>query len=628
MADVIQLLPDSVANQIAAGEVVQRPASVVKELMENAIDAGATKVQVILKNAGKGFIQIIDDGKGMSPRDSRMAFERHATSKISSAQDLFNIRTMGFRGEALASIASVAEVELRTRREEDELGTYLLVADSELKNQESISCSRGTNMLVKNLFYTIPARRKFLKSDNTELRNITSEFLRVALATPEVTFTLANNGNEIFNLPASGLRQRIVNAFGKNINSKLLSVNCETGIVTINGFICAPQHTRKTYGEQYFFVNNRFMKHNFFHKALTEAYSGLISADMIPSYFLYFTVDPSIIDVNIHPTKTEIKFQDESAIFQIILACVKEALGKFNVIPTIDFDTEDKVDFVTPDIPITPKVPKVSYNPNYNPFNYSTSISREDSDFEQGGRLPGNNGGNSSQRNHDYHRQEQVPANWDTLFAGLEDKPEEVQTVIPEMAEKQEDHQGVISFVQMKGRYIVTPVHSGLMFIDQKRAHERILFERYKETLSHQPAGGQKSLFPETLELSAEDFILVKDILDDLMLLGFELGEFGKNCYAIYSTPPDLSTSRGKEVLLNLIEHYKNTEGSIRDKMRERIALSLAKAAAMDYNTVLDRQEMSDLFDNLFTCQHPNYTADGKTIIHILKNEDVTQWFK
>ena len=621
MADVIQLFPDSVANQIAAGEVVQRPASVVKELMENAIDAGATKVQVILKNAGKGFIQVIDNGKGMSPRDSRMAFERHATSKISNAQDLFNIRTMGFRGEALASIASVAEVELRTKREEDELGTYLFVADSELKNQENINCSRGTNMLVKNLFYTIPARRKFLKSDTTELRNITTEFLRVALTTPNIAFTLVNNGNEIYNLPASGLRQRIVNAFGKTINTKLLPVNCETGIVTINGFVCIPQHARKTYGEQYFFVNNRFMKHNFFHKAIMEAYAGLISGDMIPSYFLYFTVDPSIIDVNIHPTKTEIKFQDESAIFQIILASVKEALGKFNVTPTIDFDTEDKVDFTVPDSPILPKVPKVSYNPHYNPFNYSTSISKEDSDFEQPS-------GNSSRPNFEPRHKEQVPANWDVLFAGLEDKTEEIQTEIPEMAEKQEDHEGIISFVQMKGRFIVTPVHSGLMFIDQKRAHERVLYERYLETLSHQQICGQKSLFPETLELSAEDFLLVKEIMDDLAMLGFELGEFGKNCYAIYATPSDLSTSRGKEVLISLIEHYKNTEGSIRDKMRERIALSLAKAASLDYNAPLDKQEMSDLFDNLFACRHPNYTADGKTIIHILKNEDVTQWFK
>ena len=348
MGDVIQLLPDSVANQIAAGEVVQRPASVVKELMENAIDAGATKIQVILKNAGKAFIQVIDDGKGMSPRDSRMAFERHATSKIACAQDLFNIRTMGFRGEALASIASVAEVEVRTRREEDELGTYLFIADSELRNQENISCPRGTNMLVKNLFYNIPARRKFLKSDTTEMRNITTEFLRVALTAPQVSFSLVNNDNEIYNFPVSGLRQRIVNAFGKSLNAKLLSVSCETGIVSVEGFVCVPQHSRKTYGEQYFFVNNRFMKHSFFHKAIVEAYSGLISADMIPSYFLYFKVDPSIIDVNIHPTKTEIKFQDEAAIFQILVACVKEALGKFNVTPAIDFDTEGMLDFAMP----------------------------------------------------------------------------------------------------------------------------------------------------------------------------------------------------------------------------------------------------------------------------------------
>ena len=616
MADVIQLLPDSVANQIAAGEVVQRPASVVKELMENAIDAGATSVQVILKNAGKGFVQVIDDGKGMSPRDARMAFERHATSKISSAQDLFNIRTMGFRGEALASIASVAEVELRTRREEDELGTYLFIADSELRNQESVNCPRGTNMLVKNLFYNVPARRKFLKSDTTELRNITNEFLRVALTAPQIAFTLVNNDNEIYNLPVSGLRQRIVNAFGKNINAKLLSVSCETGFVSINGFVCVPQHARKAYGEQYFFVNNRFMKHSFFHKAVMEAYSGLISADTIPSYFLYFTVEPSVIDVNIHPTKTEIKFQDEGSIFQILLACVKEALGKFNVSPSIDFDTEGKVDFVIPDSSVVPKVPNVSFNPGYNPFNYASSISQEDSDFER------------ASRPRETFLRKSVPSNWDALFAGLEEKKVETQAVIPEMQTEEMELENNVAFVQMRGRYIVTPVRSGLMFIDQKRAHERVLFERYMERLARQQVSGQKSLFPETLELSADDFILVKDILAELSVLGFELGEFGKNCYAIYSTPPDLSHSHGREVLMSLIEHYKNTEGSIRDKMRERVALSLAQAAALDYNKVLDRQEMSDLFDSLFACQYPNYTADGKTIIHILTNEDVSVWFK
>ena len=618
MADVIQLLPDSVANQIAAGEVVQRPASVVKELMENAIDAGATRIEVVLKNAGKAFTQVIDDGKGMSPRDARMAFERHATSKISCAQDLFNIRTMGFRGEALASIASVAEVELRTRREEDELGTYLFIADSELRKQENVNCPRGTNMLVKNLFYNVPARRKFLKSDTTELRNITNEFLRVALTAPQIAFTLTNNGSEIYNLPASGLRQRIVNAFGKGINAKLLTTGCETGFVSIKGFVCAPQHARKTYGEQYFFVNNRFMKHNYFHKAVVEAYSGLIGADMIPSYFLYFTVDPSVIDINIHPTKTEIKFQDEASIFQILLACVKESLGKFNVSPSIDFDTEGKLDFELPDTSRPPKMPRVGFNPSYNPFNYASSITREDSDFERQA-APGGREGTAKKS---------APRDWEALFAGLEEKPQERQTAIPEMQEEEPAAGGNIAFVQMKGRYIVTPAHSGLMFIDQKRAHERVLFERYMERLAQRQVSGQKSLFPETLELLAEDFLLVREILPDLAVLGFELGEFGKNCYAIYSTPPDLTHSHGREVLTSLIEHYKNTEGSIREKMRERIALSLAQAAALDYNTPLDRQEMSDLFDSLFACRHPNHTADGKTIIHILTNEEVGQWFK
>ena len=617
MADVIQLLPDSVANQIAAGEVVQRPASVVKELMENSIDAGAARIQVILKNAGKAFVQVIDDGKGMSPRDARMAFERHATSKISSAQDLFNIRTMGFRGEALASIASVAEVELRTRREEDELGTYLFIADSELRGQENVNCPRGANMLVKNLFYNVPARRKFLKSDSTELRNVTNEFLRVALTAPQIAFTLVNNGNEIYNLPVSGLRQRIVNAFGKGMNAKLLSVSCETGFVSVNGFVCVPQHARKTYGEQYFFVNNRFMKHNYFHKAVVEAYSGLIGADMIPSYFLYFTVDPSVIDVNIHPTKTEIKFQDEGSIFQILLACVKEALGKFNVSPSIDFDTEGKVDFVVPDSPGLPRMPRIGVNPGYNPFNYASSISKDDSDFERP----------AAPRPREAAARKSVPSDWEALFSGLEEKAADTQTVIPEMR-ADAALEGNAAFVQMRGRYIVTPVHSGLMFIDQKRAHERVLFERYMDRLARQQVSGQKSLFPETLELSAEDFILVKDILPDLAVLGFELGEFGKNCYAVYSTPADLSHAHGRETLMSLIEHYKNTEGSSRDKMKERVALSLAQAAALDYNQTLDRQEMSDLFDSLFACQYPNYTADGKNIIHILTNEDVAQWFK
>lgn len=622
MSDIIQLLPDSVANQIAAGEVVQRPASVVKELMENAVDAGASHIQVILKNVGKATIQVIDDGKGMSATDARMAFERHATSKISSAQDLFNIQTLGFRGEALPSIASVAEVELKTRREEDELGTFLFIAASEVKQQEFVNTPKGTNICVKNLFFNIPARRKFLKSDNTELRNIINEFLRVALTHTDITFTLSNNENEIYHLPASGIRQRLVNVFGKSMNNKLIPIECTTELVAIKGFVCHPQHAKKTYGEQYFFVNNRFMKHHFFHKAIQEAYTGLISGETIPSYFIYFNVNPALIDVNIHPTKTEIKFQNETDFFQILLAGVKEALGKFNVTPPLDFDTEGAIEYhpAQTNNP-SPYIPKVNYNPNYNPFNYrSAGISIEESDFEKGA--------SSDKKNAASFKTGKVPANWETLFEGLKEEKQAEQTTLPGLEDTVKTTELKASFIQMKGRYVVTPVHSGLMFIDQKRAHERILFEQYTHTLATQKVAGQKSLFPETLELSASDFMLIKEIREDLEFLGFELCESGQNGFAIYATPPDLSYSHAKDVLLQLIEHYKNTEGDVREKMKEKVALALAKAAAIPYSTPLDSQEMNDLMDSLFACQHHNYTADGKTIIHILNFEEVNSWFK
>lgn len=616
--DIVHLLPDSVANQIAAGEVVQRPASVVKELMENAIDAGARNIQVILKNVGKAVIQVIDDGKGMSPMDARMAFERHATSKISSAQDLFSISTLGFRGEALPSIASVAEVELKTRQEGEELGTCIFIAASELKSQEAVSTPQGTNIAVKNLFYNIPARRKFLKSDTTELRNTTTEFLRVALTYPGIALTLVNNGNTIYNLPASGLRQRIVNVFGKSINSRLINIDCETGLVDITGFICSPEQARKTYGEQFFFVNNRFMKHPFFHKAVMEAYSGLISPECIPSYFIYFQVDPSSIDVNIHPTKTEIKFQNETDFFQILMAGIKEALGKFNITPPLDFDTEGSLDYLPQESSGEKNyVPRISINPGYNPFNYTSGkITPEDAGFEQAAKM-------SSQ-----HR-EKVPANWDILFDGIKEKEEPVQTVIPEMSEiVQPFIQTASCFFQIKGRYIVTPVQSGLMLIDQKRAHERVLFEKYLDTLASHQTTGQKSLFPEVLELSASDFMLIGELLPDLEYLGFELNVFGKNCYAIHATPPDLSYTHAKEVLIELIEHYKNTEGSIREKMQERVVSALAKASAIGYNIPLTCEEMREMTEQLFACKHHHFTADGKTILHILKYEDVNSWFK
>lgn len=617
--DIVHLLPDSIANQIAAGEVVQRPASVVKELMENSIDAGAKNIQVILKNVGKTVIQVIDDGKGMSPTDARMAFERHATSKISSAGDLFSIQTLGFRGEALPSIASVAEVELKTRREEDELGTDIFITASEFKSQEAVSTSKGTNIAVKNLFYNIPARRKFLKSDTTELRNITTEFLRVALTYPGLTLTLTNNGNTIYNLQSSGLRQRIVNVFGKSIDNRLININCETGLVGITGFVCSPKQARKTYGEQFFFVNNRFMKHPFFHKAVMEAYTGLISPDCIPSYFIYFKVDPSYIDVNIHPTKTEIKFQNETDFFQILLSGIKEALGRFNIVPPLDFDTEGRPDyFPSEGSDGNNYVPRITVNPEYNPFNYTSGkITPENAGFEHATKTPST------------HHRESVPANWDILFKGIREKEEPVQTVIPEMAEEPRTFtQPVSCFFQIKGRYIVTPVQSGLMFIDQKRAHERILFEKYLDTIVLHKATCQKKLFPEILELSAPNFILIGELLHDLEYLGFELHASGKNCYAIHATPPDLPYAHAKEVLTELIEHYKNTEGNIREKMQERLVSALAKASSIKYNAPLTCEEMREMTEQLFACRNYNFTPEGKTIFYILNYEDVNSRFK
>ncbi len=618
MTDIIQLLPDSVANQIAAGEVVQRPASVVKELMENAIDAGAGNIQVILKNVGKSTIQIIDDGKGMSPIDARMAFERHATSKISSAQDLFSIRTLGFRGEALPSIASVAEIEMKTRRQEDELGTCISISASELKSQNTVNVPAGTNIAVKNLFYNVPARRKFLKSDTTELRNIINEFLRVALAYPEISFSLLNNGSEIYQLPPSGLRQRIVNAFGKSMNAKLIHICCETSLVMIKGYVCSPEQAKKTYGEQYFFVNNRFMKHNFFHKAVMEAYSGLISPEALPSYFLYFTVQPDTIDVNIHPTKTEIKFQDENDFFQILMAGIREVLGKFNIKPPLDFDTEGSIETALPEskdhIPYTPKV---NYKPDYNPFNYKPGgIGIEDSNFEKTPAV------------HTSGHHKKVPANWETLFEDLKEKPDAVQTTLPEFSGQAVTNQTNNGFLQLKGRFLVTLVEIGLMLIDQKRAHERILFEKYMDSLTSRRINSQKCLFPETLELCAADFALIGEIREELESLGFELNVFGKNCYAIYATPSDLSYTHAKKNLMQLIEHYKNTEGNIKNKMHERIALATAKAAAIDYNTPLSNIEMAELVSNLFACKHHKVTAEGKTIIRIIDEEEINNRFK
>lgn len=617
MPDIIQLLPDSVANQIAAGEVVQRPASVVKELVENAIDAGASKVQVNLKEAGRNLIQVSDNGCGMSETDARMAFERHATSKIRSANDLFAIRTMGFRGEALASIAAIAEVELRTRQHDQEVGTLIHISGSKIITQEPVSCAVGTNFMVKNLFYNVPARRKFLKGNPTELKHIINEFQRVALAYPEVALSLHHNQTMIYDLPASNQRVRIVNIFGKNISQSLVPIDTETSLAKIKGFIGQPRYARKTMGEQFFFVNGRFMKHPFFHRAVMQAYEKILPPETFPSYFIYFELPPEEIDINIHPTKTEIKFENESAIWQIIHASLRESLGKFNVVPSIDFDQAGSVD-----IPLPPRdfgsvsAPSISVNPNYNPFetekmprDFSSFTGQKKTDVKHWEKLYIDSDENEEETEPDEEdtqtwRQEALP-------------PEPVQVQMP-VSERSSGK----TFIQFKNKYILTPVKSGLMVIDQKRAHERILFEQLMQVLQSHQVASQQQLFPHTFELNASDAALLVSILDDLKAMGFDVREFGNNSFIINGTPGMLNSSSPQEIIESLLEEYKQSVPDVKEKAREKVAVSLAKASAINYGQLLQPDEISELIDNLFACQTPNYSPTGKKIVSILPVED------
>ena len=591
MPDIIKLLPDSVANQIAAGEVIQRPASVVKELMENSVDAGAKNIKVLIRDAGKTLIQVIDDGSGMSETDARLAFERHATSKITTAADLFAITTKGFRGEALASIAAVAMVELRTRRTDDEAGTLVVISGSRVETQEVCSCPKGSSFSVKNLFFNIPARRKFLKSDNTEIRHIIGEFQKVVLAHNTVRFSLFHNDTEIYNLPESNTRQRIVNVFGKQINQDLISLDTETSLIKISGFAGKPENARRTFGEQFFFVNNRFMKHPYFHKAVMEAYQNILPADAVPSYFIFMDVNPDKIDINIHPTKTEIKFEDERAIWQILMASVREALGRFNVVPSLDFENEALID-----IPVAgrsgdlPDPPGIQVDPAFNPFEREEKFARQDmvERFEK-----------------------ERSQNWDRLYQ---------QPVQPSEQQRK--------IFQIKNKYIVCPVISGLMVIDQKRAHERILYERYLNNLTNNDQSSQKSLFPETVELNPADLFVVKEIENDLRLLGMDIRELGNNIVSINSLPAGAEGSNPKEVLAIFLGEFRNKQADPSDSMKGRIASSLARASAIPYGKVLSRSEMEDLFDTLFACTSPNYSPTGKPVIQIVTLEELDKKFK
>ena len=615
MPDIIQLLPDSVANQIAAGEVIQRPASVIKELVENAIDAGASKIQVNLKDAGRTLIQVIDNGCGMSETDARMAFERHATSKIRTANDLFAIRTMGFRGEALASIAAIAEVELRTKPHDEELGTFIHISGSNVISQEPASCQPGTNFQVKNLFFNVPARRKFLKGNSTELKHTINEFQRVALANPDVALSLIHNQSVIYDLPASNRRLRIVNLFGKNINQNLIPIDTETSIIKIKGFIGQPKHARKTLGEQFFFVNQRYMKHPFFHRAVMQAYEKILPPETFPSYFIYFEIAPDQIDINIHPTKTEIKFENESAVWQIINAALRESLGKFNMVPSIDFDQAGSVEIPLPKKDFSEiNAPEIRINPAYNPFENE----KPSRDFPSYTPL-----------------QKRNTENWEKLYSGLEKENTHERLAFPEpQAEPiQTQIQGPETFsgknfIQFKNRYILTPVKSGLMVIDQKRAHERILYEQFLQVLKSNEVASQQQLFPHTFELNASDAALLVSILDDLKALGFDVREFGNNSFIINGTPGLLNTNSPQEVIESLLEEYKQSVPDVKEKAREKVAVSLAKASAINYGQTLQPDEINELIDNLFACQTPNYSPTGKKILSILPIDDFEKMLK
>lgn len=611
--DIIHLLPDAVANQIAAGEVIQRPASVLKELVENAIDAKAGYVQIIIKDAGRTLIRVIDNGTGMSETDARLAFERHATSKIKDASDLFSLHTMGFRGEALASIASVAHVDLQTRRAEDELGTKVEIAGSRVLNQEAVMCPVGSVFSVKNLFFNVPARRRFLKKNSTELAHLLTEFYRIALVNPHIAFRFTSNDEELFDLPESNIKQRIDAIFGriskKSFSQQLLDVETATGLVKIKGYVGRPEAAQKN-AHQYFFVNGRYMRHPYFHKAVMTAYSGLLPSEHAPNYFIYFELAPDMIDVNIHPTKTEIKFAEEQLIWPILMAAVKETLGKFTVAPTIDFDRENALEMPVPSKSELSNIrpPQTSFNPNYNPFGNTSSGS--------------------------YKRR---PLDWEKLYANFEKKetakPETVPQTVGDMEKPAETNilhinDTVSKVFQFKDKYILTPVKSGLMLIDQQRAHVRILYEQYLQQLTQRKGVSQQLLFPETLEISMDDVPVLEELLPDLRALGFDMEKNGKNAFSVNGIPSDLNATEITRTIHDILDTAKNTAINIRQDKQESIALSLAKATSIHHGKELNIEEMNELINRLFACSAQAITPDGKPIATIITHDELDKRFQ
>ena len=617
--DIVRLLPDTVANQIAAGEVVQRPSSVIKELLENSIDAHATEVQIVLREAGRELVQVIDNGIGMSPVDARMAFERHATSKISSAADLFELRTMGFRGEALASIAAVAEVELRTRRPEDETGICIRINGGNFQGQEIISCPVGANFQIRNLFYNVPARRKFLKSNQTELSNIISEVQRVALANPQVGFTLIHNDVLQLQLTPGGKKQRITQLFSKTIGKSLLPVGIDNELLSIEGFVCQPDTARKKGALQYFFVNDRFMKHPYFHKAIMESYQDLIPEGTQPNYFIYLNVNPGSIDVNIHPTKTEIKFENEPARWHILMATVREALGKYNEIPAIDFDTADM-----PDIPVAsvdtmptylkssaPAEPKPSFDTSYNPFRSMSS--RNNSPFDTFEFMKST------------YAEEVLPSKMSSV---IDTTPVHTQQEEEMFTAADNAARPSVRYTQIAGRYIASSDRSGLQLIDQHRAHICILFSRYMSQLEKHQGMSQQELFPEIIEIAPADVPVLESISDELSALGFELDNLGGGSFAVNGRPATMAGSNNLVLLINqMIDVARDQVHKVGDQLNRQLALKMAQIQSINYGKNLTEEEMNQLVENLQELPDYHHTPDGKNVVATVSVKDLDKLF-
>lgn len=609
MADIIQLLPDAIANQIAAGEVIQRPASVVKELMENSVDAGSTHVKLIIKNAGKSLIQVIDNGSGMSATDARMCFEKHATSKIKNIEDLFAIVTKGFRGEAMASIAAVAQVELKTRQAEESLGTSIQIEGSKILNQEPCQTQIGTSTAVKNLFFNIPARRNFLKSDNVEVKHIIEEFYRIAIPHPGVAFSLFIDDEEIYHLKEGNLRQRIVAILGDSYNERLVPIAEETDAVKISGFIGKPEYAKKTRGEQYIFVNNRFIKSNYLNHAIYKAYEDIVAKDRYPLFVLFMDIDPAKIDINVHPSKHEIKFDEEHLIYTFVNAAARHGLSQYSVRPTLDFDQEDA-------------------------FNQMGSFSQKDKDYNPA-TSPMNLGKTDFPFSAKKKEQESNLENWQDLYAinkseqaqSLVQKISKLTNELPIETDKNIEEKSATRPYQIHNKYIISPIKSGFILFHQNAMHQRILFERYLYILNTEKAASQQQLFPQTITLNASDAVIMKEILDDINNLGFEISDFGNNSFVIHSYPADISYSNETQIIEDFIEQFKNSAGLTKFSKREKVAQSLAYSAAIKEGKKLSEQEMQNLIDQLFACENPYKTPSGRKTFVKYTLEDIDKQF-